>query len=81
MGRQGEIVGRLCQTPFSGAAVHRTALQTEIRNPRHPRFKSLTAGERKIPIYASLPLGAFTAVLAGKNSGTGIGLVEIYNLH
>jgi hypothetical protein len=32
-------------------------------------------------IFASLPPGAFTAVLAGKNSGTGIGLVEIYNLH
>jgi hypothetical protein len=32
-------------------------------------------------IYASLPPGAFTAVLAGKNGGTGIGLVEIYNVH
>jgi hypothetical protein len=32
-------------------------------------------------IVASLPLGPFTAILAGQNSGTGIGLVEIYNLH
>jgi hypothetical protein len=32
-------------------------------------------------IVMSLPLGGFTAVLAGKNGGTGIGLVEIYNLH
>ena len=32
-------------------------------------------------IYTSLPPGAFTAILAGKNSGTGIGLVEIYNVH
>jgi hypothetical protein len=32
-------------------------------------------------IYISLPPGAFTAVLAGKNGGTGIGLVEIYNVH
>ncbi len=32
-------------------------------------------------IYTSLPPGAFTAVLAGINSGTGIGLIEIYNLH
>jgi hypothetical protein len=31
-------------------------------------------------IYASLPPGAFTAILAGKNSGTGIGLIEIYNV-
>jgi hypothetical protein len=31
-------------------------------------------------ICASLPPGAFTAILAGKNGGTGIGLVEIYNL-
>src|SRR5438093_3793891 len=31
-------------------------------------------------IYRSLPPGAFTVILAGKNSGTGIGLVEIYNV-
>jgi hypothetical protein len=32
-------------------------------------------------IFASLPPGAFTAVLAGKNGGMGIGLVEIYDVH
>jgi hypothetical protein len=32
-------------------------------------------------IYTSLPPGAFTAVLAGTSGGTGIGLVEIYNVH
>jgi hypothetical protein len=32
-------------------------------------------------LVVSLPPGAFTAVLAGKNGGTGIGLVEIYNVH
>lgn len=31
-------------------------------------------------VFASLPPGAYTAILAGKNSGTGIGLVEIYNV-
>lgn len=31
-------------------------------------------------IFTTLPPGAFTAILAGKNSGTGIGLVEVYNL-
>jgi len=31
-------------------------------------------------IFATLPPGAFTAILAGTNGGTGIGLVEIYNL-
>ena len=31
-------------------------------------------------IFAPLPPGAFTAILAGKNGGTGIGLVEIYNV-
>jgi hypothetical protein len=31
-------------------------------------------------IFASLPAGAFTAILAGKNGGTGIGLVEIYHV-
>jgi hypothetical protein len=32
-------------------------------------------------IYVSLPPGAFTAILAGKNGGTGIGLLEVYNVH
>jgi hypothetical protein len=31
-------------------------------------------------IYASLPPGAFTAILAGQSNGTGIGLIEIYNV-
>lgn len=31
-------------------------------------------------IFTSLAPGAYTAILAGKNSGTGIGLVEIYNM-
>ena len=31
-------------------------------------------------IFTSLPPGAFTAILAGKNGGIGIGLVEIYNV-
>jgi hypothetical protein len=32
-------------------------------------------------IFLSLPPGAFTAILAGRNGGTGVGLVEVYNLH
>jgi hypothetical protein len=32
-------------------------------------------------IQVSLAPGAFTAILAGKNGGTGIGLVEVYNVH
>jgi hypothetical protein len=32
-------------------------------------------------IFTSMPPGQFTAILAGKNGGVGIGLVEIYNLH
>ncbi|MDP9005087.1 MAG: hypothetical protein M3N12_09905, partial [Verrucomicrobiota bacterium] len=31
-------------------------------------------------IFATLPPGPFTVILAGKNGGFGIGLVEIYNL-
>ncbi len=32
-------------------------------------------------IYRSLPPGSFTAILAGKDGGTGIGLLEVYNVH
>ena len=31
-------------------------------------------------IFATLPSGQFTAILAGKNGGIGIGMIEIYNL-
>ena len=31
-------------------------------------------------IYRVLPPGAFTAILAGKNGGTGVGLVELYDV-
>jgi hypothetical protein len=31
-------------------------------------------------IFTTLPPGAYTAILAGKSGGTGIGLIEIYNL-
>jgi hypothetical protein len=31
-------------------------------------------------IEVSLPPGLFTSILAGKNGGTGVGLIEIYNL-
>jgi hypothetical protein len=31
-------------------------------------------------IFTSLPPGGYTAILAGKNDGTGVGLVEIYNV-
>jgi cytochrome c peroxidase len=31
-------------------------------------------------IFTTLPPGQFTAVLAGKNGGTGIGIIEVYNL-
>lgn len=32
-------------------------------------------------LFQSLPVGAFTAILSGKDGGTGIGLVEVYNVH
>ena len=31
-------------------------------------------------IFATLPAGHFTAILAGKDGGIGIGLVEVYNV-
>jgi hypothetical protein len=31
-------------------------------------------------IFASLPPGAFTAIVAGKNGDVGTGLVEVYNV-
>jgi hypothetical protein len=39
-----------------------------------------SSGSLDACINISLPPGAFTAILAGKNGHTGIGLIEIYNL-
>jgi hypothetical protein len=36
--------------------------------------------ERESAIVATLPAGEYTAVLSGSSGGTGIGLVEVYNL-
>jgi hypothetical protein len=38
------------------------------------------SNKKESGIFTSLPAGTFTAILAGKNGGIGIGLVEIYNL-
>jgi hypothetical protein len=38
------------------------------------------ANPNESAIFASLPPGSFTAILAGKNGGTGLGIIEVYNL-
>jgi hypothetical protein len=38
------------------------------------------SNSKEAGIFTSLPPGAFTAILAGKDGGTGIGLVEMYNV-
>jgi hypothetical protein len=35
---------------------------------------------KEAAIFTSLPPGTFTAILAGKSGGTGIGIIEVYNL-
>ena len=35
---------------------------------------------RESAIYATLPAGAYTAVMRGVNDATGIAVVEVYNL-
>ena len=38
------------------------------------------AAANESAIFTSLPPGSFTAILAGKNGGTGLGIIEVYNL-
>ena len=40
----------------------------------------LTLKNKRVVLVATLTPGSYTAVLAGKNGGTGIGLVEVYDL-
>ena len=50
--------------------------QTEIQNSGLAPTNDLESA-----IVATLDPGAYTAILAGKNSGTGIGLIEVYDLN
>lgn len=43
-------------------------------------FNLAPSDPKESAIFTSLPPGTFTAILAGKNGGIGIGLVEVYNL-
>ena len=43
-------------------------------------FNLAPSNPKEAAIFTSLPPGSFTAILAGKNGGTGIGTVEVYNL-
>ena len=43
-------------------------------------FNLAPSNPKESAIFTSLPPGAFTGILAGKNGGTGIGVVEVYNL-
>ena len=38
------------------------------------------SNDNEAALVATLPPGSYTAILSGKNSGTGIGLVEVYDL-
>ena len=43
-------------------------------------FNLAPGDPKEAAIFTSLPPGTFTAILAGKNGGSGIGIVEVYNL-
>jgi hypothetical protein len=43
-------------------------------------FGLAPSNPKEAAIFTSLSPGTFTAILAGKNGGTGIGTVEVYNL-
>jgi hypothetical protein len=43
-------------------------------------FNLAPSNPKEAAIFTILPPGTFTAILAGKNGGTGIGTVEVYNL-
>jgi hypothetical protein len=43
-------------------------------------FNLAPSNPKEAGIFTTLPPGTFTAILAGKGGGTGIGIVEVYNL-
>ncbi|HEY2800813.1 MAG TPA: DUF3466 family protein [Chthoniobacterales bacterium] len=49
--------------------------EAAIRSTTVPPTKNLESA-----ILTTLPPGNYTAIMAGKNDGTGVGLIEIYNL-
>ena len=53
----------------------KTDQQTEIQGTGLPPQNDLESA-----IFATLSPAAYTAIVAGKNGGTGVGLVELYQL-
>jgi hypothetical protein len=43
-------------------------------------FNLAPSNPKESAVFTSLPPGTFTAILAGKNGGIGVGTVEVYNL-
>ena len=64
----GEVV--IANDDWESDAASAAELTANGLAPMHPK----EAG-----IFTTLPPGDFTAILAGKDEGTGIGLVEVYN--
>ncbi len=57
-------------------------LNSAIPGERHPCATTIPpVNDLESAIVTTLSPGAYTAVVRGKNNGTGVGLVEVYNLH
>ena len=56
--------------------------QTQLSQESQIRATSVPpSDDLESAILSTLPPGNYTAILAGKDSGTGIGVVEVYDLH
>jgi hypothetical protein len=56
--------------------------QTQTSQENQIRATTLPPGDDlESAILTTLPPGNYTAILAGKDGGTGVGVVEVYDLH
>lgn len=66
------VNGTLVSSNDNWKSAQQTAIQATGRAP---------GNDLESAIVATLPAGSYTSIVAGKGGATGIGLVEVYNLH
>ena len=86
-GRFAVVRESLSEVPGLGHGCSRPTCCAALDLPDPVSAAQLTANglaptdPKESGIFTTLPPGAYTAILAGKNGGIGLGLVEVYNLH
>ena len=80
LGSSGRSRARISTTATARSSP-RTTTGKATRRPRSIATGLPPTNDAEAAILITLAPGAYTAIESGKNGGTGVGLIEVYNLH